>query len=233
MPTRKWGSEKLVNTITAGFQFDSDVAGLAGGGFVVAWQDNSAADSAIRAQRYDTLGNRVGGELTIASAAGIDFEAPAVTALADGGFYVTATQRAGANNFILGSVWDANGVVVRSQHPDSEATGLDADSDVARLGAGSVAVWQDDFQSGNISVRIFDAVGNSGAVFTAHASNVGTQEQPAVASAPGGGSFAVVWMASTNGGRCVRGCSMPREVRQLTRSLWRKSRTDCRRSSPL
>ena len=37
MPTRKWGSEKLVNTTTAGFQRNSVVASLADGGFVIVW----------------------------------------------------------------------------------------------------------------------------------------------------------------------------------------------------
>ena len=44
MPTPiKTGAELLVNTTTAGVQADSSVAGLVGGGFVVAWTDDSRA----------------------------------------------------------------------------------------------------------------------------------------------------------------------------------------------
>src|SRR5262245_6893633 len=112
MSTRKWGTEKLVNTTTIGDQFNSEVAALTGGGFVVVWTDNSAGtDSAIRAQRYDAVGNPVGAEMLIApSIPGNDLDLPSVTGLADGGFYVTWTQNAGVNNEIRGSVYDANGV---------------------------------------------------------------------------------------------------------------------------
>jgi hypothetical protein len=42
------GTEKLANTTTAGDQFNSDIAALAGGGFIVVWEDESAgADAAI------------------------------------------------------------------------------------------------------------------------------------------------------------------------------------------
>lgn len=91
MPTRKWGTEKLVNTTIAGDQSNSDIAALAAGGFVIVWEDESAsADAAIRGQRYDAAGNPVGGEMLIApTIAGNDLDSPSVTGLADGGFYVT------------------------------------------------------------------------------------------------------------------------------------------------
>lgn len=86
MPTRKWGSEKVVNTTTAGNQYRSDVAALAGGGFVVVWEDDSGADARVLGQRYDALGNPVGGQVTIGANIGNDHITPSVTALADGGY---------------------------------------------------------------------------------------------------------------------------------------------------
>ena len=65
MPTRKWGTEKLVNTTTSGNQTWARVAELAGGGYVVVWEDDGLAFSAIRAQVFDTAGNRVGSEIAV------------------------------------------------------------------------------------------------------------------------------------------------------------------------
>ena len=191
MPTRKWGSEKLVNTTTAGNQLNSDVAALAGGGFVVVWQDDSGADAAIRAQRYDALGNRVGGEMTITAGPGAE-TLPSVTGLADGGFYVTWTLDTGPNsNDIRGNVYNANGAFVRSQ-PVIFASGNDTDSDVARLGTDSVVVWEDATNT-NIAFRIFSDAGIGGGVLTANTTESGLQENPSVAATPDGLGFIVVW----------------------------------------
>ena len=65
MPARTWGTEKLVNTATLGNQLPSDMTALPHGGFVVFWQDDIttvADDAVIRAQRFDALGNKVGGK---------------------------------------------------------------------------------------------------------------------------------------------------------------------------
>ena len=66
-------------------------------------------DAAIRAQRYDGVGNPVGGEMAIAVTAGYDQVLPAVTALADGGCYATWTELVDNITYILGSDYDANG----------------------------------------------------------------------------------------------------------------------------
>ena len=88
--------------------------------------------------------NKLGLEIAIASAPGNDRALPSVAGLSDGGFYVNFTQDSGdpANNFILGAIYDANGVFVRSQ-PVIFAFGPDTHSDTARLGTGSVVAWVD------------------------------------------------------------------------------------------
>ncbi len=55
MTTRKWNTELLVNTTTAGNQIESSVTGLVDGGFVVTWRDDGPATSLIRWQRYDAM----------------------------------------------------------------------------------------------------------------------------------------------------------------------------------
>ena len=192
MPTRKWGNEKLVNTTTAGAQSFSDVTVLADGSFVVVWQDDASGDSAIRAQRYDAAGNRLGGEIVIAAAAGFDFLSPSVTALADGGFYVTCTQPAGAtDNYIVGAVYDANGVFVRSQTVVF-AFGEDDNSQVVQFGTGSAVAWYDP-DADDIYFKIFDAAGNGGAVLLANTSTAGVQLDPAIAASPDQATLAIVW----------------------------------------
>ena len=181
MATRNWGIESIVNTTTAGIQFLPVVAGLTGGGYVIVWGDAGTANHTIVAQRYDALGNRVGAEMTIASSAGIDFETPSVTALADGGFYTTFTQRVGADNYILGAVYSATGALVRSQ-PVVLAFGADNNSDVARLGTGSVVAWEDpDGTNSDVLFRIFDAAGNGTFLFNASLNTAGAQFDPSVA----------------------------------------------------
>ncbi|MDQ6432589.1 calcium-binding protein [Mesorhizobium sp. LHD-90] len=197
MPTRKWGAEKLVNTTTAGSQAFSDVAALAGGGFVVVWEDESAgSDAAIRAQRYDATGQTVGGEILIAGPIPTnDLDLPSVTGLADGGFYVTWTQNVGSgNNYIQGSVYNANGGFVRDQ-PVVFAFGEDDDSHVAKFGTGSIVAWTDpNFATGhNVLFRIFDAAGNGSPVLTANSFTPGFQQAPSVAASPDGSTAAIVW----------------------------------------
>src|ERR1044072_3179862 len=94
MPSyHRQGAEFAVNSFTAANQTAPAIAGFAGGGFVVVWgsldtaQDGS--DSAIKAQRFDADGNKVGAEFRVNSAAlGSQFT-PAVATLANGGFIAT------------------------------------------------------------------------------------------------------------------------------------------------
>src|SRR5262245_45190644 len=66
---RLWKSPTLVNTTTAGNQFDSQVVALPDGGYLVAWDDNSHTHNpvgdSIVGQRYDAAGNKVGGEIDL------------------------------------------------------------------------------------------------------------------------------------------------------------------------
>ena len=201
MPTRKWGNEKLVNATTAGDQRNADVAVLADGGFVVVWQDHSGGDPAIRAQRYDAVGGKVGAEILIYSSPGFDQLDPAVTGLADGGFYVTwSTERSATNFDITGKVYNANGVDLGFLEPIpfdiSNPANNQVDSDVARIGTGlaSVAVWTDlSVNSGDIRARFFDAAGVASAVIDVNTATSNSQADPSVAVSPDGATVAIVW----------------------------------------
>ncbi len=93
---RKFGSEFLVNTVTAFFQGEPATATLANGGFVVTWDDlsgensgSSDSDGAIKAQIFDATGGKIGGEILVNSPTAFSQDDPAVAALANGGFVVT------------------------------------------------------------------------------------------------------------------------------------------------
>ena len=85
------GGEFLVNTATTNAQQSSTIAGLSGGGFVVAWSDASllggdASAGSVKAQLFDGAGAKVGGEiLANTTTAGLQY-APQSAALAGGGF---------------------------------------------------------------------------------------------------------------------------------------------------
>jgi Ca2+-binding RTX toxin-like protein len=192
MPTRKWGSEKLVNAGSIGDFVNAEVAGLTGGGFVVVWQDNTPADSAVRAQRYDAAGNTVGSEMTVSAVVGNASANPSVTALSDGGFLVNFDFDAGTENYIHGKVFNTSGGFVRDQH--TFPGGQDRFTDNAWLGNGSVVTWQDpEANDGDIVFRIFDAAGAGGATLTANTTTTGVQIASSVSAAPSGSKFAITW----------------------------------------
>ena len=108
-----WKSSSKVNSIDATVdgndQYHSQTIALAGGGFLVVWEDNTKTltgfePNDIGGQRYDALGKKVGTEFLVSSNyADLSQQAVAVTALANGGFlaaYQTtdATGVIGAND---------------------------------------------------------------------------------------------------------------------------------------
>jgi Ca2+-binding RTX toxin-like protein len=205
MATRKWGTEHLVNTTTTGDQRGARVAVLASGGFVVVWEDRSGAFAAIRAQRFDATGKKHGGELAIAVQPGNNEVHPAVAAIAGSGFYVTWTQQVGTSNYILGSMFDGNGVFVRNAPAVFDSVQIDS-SAIAPLDTGAVVVWQHPGPTGglhapgmDVNLRFMKPDGTGGAVLQSNVSTDGDQVQPAVAADPSGEVLAVVWSDQRTG----------------------------------
>jgi Ca2+-binding RTX toxin-like protein len=109
------GPALLVNTATGNSQLSPAVAALPDGGFVVAWEDDSGVGDpsalGIKAQLFDGNGGRTGGEILVNSSTP-DFQfAPAVTALAQGGFLIAwgdfASRPSGAE--VFGQYFDDSG----------------------------------------------------------------------------------------------------------------------------
>ena len=89
----KVGDEFLVNSQTAGAQTGSEVAALANGTFVATWQDASgtlgdANGTSIKAQLFDSLGHKIGGEFLVNTTTVNSQTNPAVALLSDGSFAI-------------------------------------------------------------------------------------------------------------------------------------------------
>jgi Ca2+-binding RTX toxin-like protein len=192
MPTRKWGTEKLVNATMFGNQTWARVTALAGGGYVVVWEDDGLAFSAIRAQVFDTAGNRVGSEIAVIVPPGNQEITPAVTGLAGGGFAVTWTQLVGSSNYILGSVYDAHGTFVRSQ-PAAFGADQIANGQVTRFGSGTAVVWEEPAGFSEIDFRTFDATGTGSAVQRVNIFQPGDRHDPTIAASPDQSTLAIAW----------------------------------------
>lgn len=191
MATRKWGSETLVNTRTAGSQFDPAVTALAGGGYVVVWQNGSGPGSSIRFQRFDAEGQKAGGETTVVGSGGNIYQAAAVTALNDGSFWVAYTHDVGLANYIEGSVYRANGTFLREQF-SIYSFGKDNYVDVAAVGKGSASTWYDP-KNENILLRVFDEKGVAPNANAVNTRDVTSTAQPKISTSLDGRTFTVVW----------------------------------------
>ncbi len=111
------GGEFLANTETAGNQQTHDVAGLVGtdAGFVVTWSSmQDGAGYGVYGQLYDSQGVEVGGEFRVNVETMGSQQDPSVTALADGGFFVSweSAGQDGSSYGIYGHRFDASGTPV-------------------------------------------------------------------------------------------------------------------------
>ncbi|MBU2582747.1 MAG: M10 family metallopeptidase C-terminal domain-containing protein [Alphaproteobacteria bacterium] len=206
-----WKNIGTVNTNDSGpggnTQNDSQVVGLAGGGFVVVWTDNShtgtvTSNDSVKFQIYDFLGNKVGGEQEALGAmlnGGFDEFDPAVTALPDGGFAISLilTLTSGTPGGPVFAHYDAAGNL-----QTIESTGDDASSpSIAALPDGStISVFE--FVDGGGDVGIagvpFSASGTLGTPFPV-LDETDDQFDPDVATLSNG-NVVVVYEDESSGG---------------------------------
>jgi len=126
-----WKSIGQVNTTDTGpngnAQSASKIIGLAGGGFLVAWEDNTSAltgfePNDVIGQRYDALGNKVGSEFVASwNYLDLDQKRADIIALPNGGFAVAYQTTDATGPFGLGDlenvaveISDASGAYVRT-----------------------------------------------------------------------------------------------------------------------
>jgi hypothetical protein len=197
----KVGTELAVNTSVTGGQILPGVAGLPSGGFVIVWEDSSGlaeAGAGIRGQRFDSAGAKVGGEFSANSITAGNQSAPAVAALASGGFVVTWTDFSNSTpddlgwGDLRGQVYDSSGIQVGGEFlVNTNTIQGQKDSSVAALPTGGfIVAWSDTYYN-NAAVQRFDAAGNKVGGELHVSSFTDSIDPPAIAVLASGG-FVVV-----------------------------------------
>ncbi|MFW5880947.1 MAG: sugar-binding protein, partial [Roseicyclus sp.] len=213
------GPETQVAGHSAGDQTEPDVAALPGGGWIVVYRTQSAADGdgsgdAIMARAFDADGVP-GDEFVVNTHASGHQRAPVVEVLPDGGYLVAyqsrnvdgsgeaaMVQRMTADHLPDGAPIRLNELTSGNQHDVRIDTLADG---------GFVAAWssQDADGSGDaVQARIFDADGTPrGAEFTVNQVTAGHQEAADILALEGGG-FVVLWDSQEGDGS--RGATLAR-----------------------
>jgi hypothetical protein len=156
--------------------FYSSITGLAGGGFVVAWQEVApgSPDSEVRFRRFDANGNALDGTDTagvLIDSFGSTNNDIRIAGLPDGGFVVAYTDNDwafGANgDDITAQVFDADGTTRSSfLHVNSLENGNNPAHDqrgasLAVLPSGHFVVGWRDYESDQQYLQAYDAAGNA------------------------------------------------------------------------
>ncbi|MBL8451044.1 MAG: hypothetical protein JNM32_14125, partial [Dechloromonas sp.] len=172
----KLGPETLVNTETAGAQYEVAVAMLSDNGYVVVWrsdvQDGSGAG--VYGQRFDSTGTKVGGEFQISETTAGNQYQPDVTGLSTGGFVVTwrndnyDLSGTGTTEDIYIREYDASGTAVDGQRKlESPSNSTEYQPVITDLGNGNYAVAYVDYATsasgGNNTYDIVQQIFGNGA----------------------------------------------------------------------
>jgi FG-GAP-like repeat/FG-GAP repeat len=120
-------SDAPVNPDSDASQLDGQVAPLADGGYVVVWTDGSGthnfSGTAIVGQRYDSLGNKVGGEVKISQFSSGDQSSPAITALPNGNVAIAFVDSFLGNQDLIVRIFGSGGASLNLVRTDFIATG--------------------------------------------------------------------------------------------------------------
>lgn len=198
------GGEFRVNTWTAGDQVEPVVAGLPGGGFVVAWHsyEQEGQGNEVYAQRYGVDGTPAGGEFRVNETVAGWQAIPGVAVLSDGSFVVTwMAQEEGSwpvDRDVMMRRYSEDGRALSGELRVNTFTTEDQGfPGVAALaGGGFVVVWHSQPQDGDgygVYAQRFDALGAPvGGEFRVNDSTALPQLLPSVAALDDGG-FIVTW----------------------------------------
>jgi RTX calcium-binding nonapeptide repeat (4 copies)/Cadherin domain len=196
------GIEFAVNTFITGNQTAPVMARFADGGFVAMWvtldttQDGSG--NAIKGQRFDVNGNKIGAEFLVNSqGAGSQFT-PSVSVLANGSFVATwitnDTTQDGSGNAVKAQIFSASGIPIGGEFlVNSSVAGSQSNSTVVALAGGGFAISWDDAAGTDTRARIFDANGvAAGQDFRLNNNLTGNQEYGDLVALANGG-FVATW----------------------------------------
>ncbi|MEY8841712.1 hypothetical protein AB9K41_22010, partial [Cribrihabitans sp. XS_ASV171] len=163
----KFGSEFVVNTTASNHQFDSDVAALPDGGFVVTWTDESqtggdTSGSAVRGQVFASNGSKVGSEFLVNTETTLLQTYSSVTALSDGSFVVAWKHSEVSVNDIRAQLFSSTGTKIGTEFIVNSLAGSQYSPSLAALADGRfVAGWATESDDGDasalaVNAQIFD-----------------------------------------------------------------------------
>ncbi|KUR71978.1 hypothetical protein AQZ52_08010 [Novosphingobium fuchskuhlense] len=181
------------------------ITGLAGGGFVVTWQDyagtaGDASGAGVLAQVYNAAGAAQGSAVRVNTQTTGDQTQPSVTSLVGGGFVVTWMDGNANSTAMKAQLFSAAGAKVGGEIlVDAEAQSDQALPVVTGLAGGGFAVaWQDSSPAPGepdtlIRAAIFSAAGAKvGTSLLVSDTAAGERDFPSITSLPDGG-FVVTW----------------------------------------
>lgn len=195
------GGDFPVNAYTTGDQFSQHVAVAQAGSFVVVWQSNGQDGSGpgVFAQRFDSSGNKAGGEFQVNQYTAGYQAAPRVAVAPSGSFIVTwASPQDSALGAIMARRYDSSGAPLGGEFQvNTTQAGAQYLPDVAIDSTGSaVFAWisyaQDGSGSGIFARRTDGAGYPIGAELNVNTFTTGSQFRPRVATGPSG-DFMVAW----------------------------------------
>ena len=142
-----WKSLTQVNATDSGpdgvAQADGQIVALKDGGYVVIWADNSGAfnpnGTAVMGQRYNSVGNKVGGEVHLSTGFPGSVFRPAVTLLGDGNLAVAFVNEINGDNDIYVRIFSPSLTVGRTDFINTGATQT-VDPSITALDDGGYAV---------------------------------------------------------------------------------------------
>ncbi|HEX8448657.1 MAG TPA: hypothetical protein VF652_03600, partial [Allosphingosinicella sp.] len=195
------GGELMVN-LSSGSQFTANVSALAGGGFVISWDDWNGFD--MKAQIFDSAANRVGGVLTVNTRTDYAQEYGDIVGLEGGGFVATwrttNSSDDGSSHAVKAQLFSATGAKVGGEFlVNSMTANYQYASSVAALaGGGFVITWEtwdpaQDGSSAALKGQIYSASGSKvGGEFRINSQADDMQRDPHASGTPDGG-FVVTW----------------------------------------
>jgi serralysin len=194
MPVLKWGEETLVNTNVTGHQNDPNITVLAGGGYVICWTEADVIGGdgnglSVKFQRFDALGNKVGGEVIANFDADGNQHNADIVATADGGFAIAWEDSTATD--IEFRRFNANGTALDTSDQVLALADVQSSPALVTVGTGFAVAFVDDAGNNDIQVQRFLAGGAPNG--TQIDVSPGTDDlEPAMAELAGGG-FVVAW----------------------------------------
>jgi Ca2+-binding RTX toxin-like protein len=194
----KVGAETAVNTTTRYEQSNPSVAALAGGGYVIVWQDVNSGG--IVGQRFASDGTPIAGEFLISTIlAGSQLDA-SVAALSGGGFVVTWTDGSGIGGDthytgVKAQIYDSAGAKVGGEFlANSDTQGYQQYSFVTPTPSGGFLVmWSNttstvsDGSGSGVKAQYFDAAGvREGGEFWVNSTKLNDQFGSGIAASANG-----------------------------------------------